>query len=206
MESNWYLWRLENGCFILAYLDNSETEVFQHCYLCFSILAIFRKKRWVKVGPKLLTLGSFLFHESSNPSKTFQTGFLLAKVLPLVRILAKLDHIGGVRVQKSPKKSYFVDTELVRKTLEIFNLMTANTILMKLTTIMYPHESVNWKVLRARNSFFWLNLITSLVKLLNKLDDVWGSIPWKITQNRFSKIATLTSLKLEPKLLSSRVM
>ena len=48
---------------------------------------------------------------------------------------------------------------------------------MKLTTIMYLHESVNRKALRARNIFFWLNLIASLVKLLYKLDDIWGSIP-----------------------------
>ena len=36
---------------------------------------------------------------------------------------------------------------------------------MKLTTIMYLHESVNRKPLRARNSVFWLNLIASLLKL-----------------------------------------
>ena len=99
-----------------------------------------------------------------------------------------------------------MDAELVPKTFEIFNLTTTNAILMKLTTIMYLHESVNRKALRARNIFFWLNLIASLVKLLYKLDNIWGSIPWKTTQNRFKMIATLTSLKLEPKLLSSRVM
>ena len=90
--------------------------------------------------------------------------------------------------------------------LEIFNLTTANTILMKLTTIMYFHESVNRKALRVRNSFFRLNLVASLLKLLYKLDDIWGSIPWKTTQNRFKMIPTITSLKLEPKLLSSRIM
>ena len=66
--------------------------------------------------------------------------------------------------------------------------------------IMYLHESVNQKVLRARNSFSWLTLFASLVKLLYKLDNIWGSIPLKITQNRFKMIATLTSLKLEPRL------
>ena len=68
-------------------------------------------------------------------------------------------------------------TESVRKMLEIFNLTTTNDILMKLTTIMYLHESVNRKALRVRNSFFWLNLIASLVKRLYKLDDIWGNIP-----------------------------
>ena len=46
---------------------------------------------------------------------------------------------------------------------------------MKLTTIMYLHESVHWKALRARNSFFCLT--ASLVKLLYKLDNICGSIP-----------------------------
>ena len=73
---------------------------------------------------------------------------------------------------------------------------------MKLTTIMYLHENVNRRVLRVRNSFFWLNLIASLVKLLYKLDSIWG----KSHPNKFKMIATLSSLKLEPKLLSSRVM
>ena len=99
-----------------------------------------------------------------------------------------------------------MNAESVRKTLEIFNLTTTNAILMKLTTIMYLHESVNRKALRIRNSFFWLNLIASLVKLAYKLDNIWRSIPWKTTQNRFKMIATLTSLKLEPELPSSRVM
>ena len=72
-----------------------------------------------------------------------------------------------------------MDIESVRKILEIFNLATTNVILMKLTTkltLMYFHESVNRKALRARNLFFWLNLIASLVKLLYKLSGIWGSI------------------------------
>ena len=89
-----------------------------------------------------------------------------------MRISAKLDHIRGIRAQKPPKKGYFVDAESVRKTLEIFNLTTANAILIKLTTIMYLHENVNRKALRVRNSFF--GLITLLVKLLCKLDGIWG--------------------------------
>ena len=94
-----------------------------------------------------------------------------------MRISAILDHVGGVRAQKPPKKGYFVDAESVCKIFEIFNLTTTNAILMKLTTIMCLHESVNQKVLRARNSFLWLNLIVSLVKLLYKLDDICRSIP-----------------------------
>ena len=47
-----------------------------------------------------------------------------------------------------------MDGESVRKTLKTFNLTNHNAILMKLTTIMYLHESVNRKPLRARNSAF----------------------------------------------------
>ena len=99
----------------------------------------------------MLTLGPSLFHKYSNPSKNFQTVFLFARVLPLVKNSAILDHVGGVRAQKPPKKDYFVDAESVR----ICDTDT-NAILMKLTTIMYLHESVNRKALRARNSFFGL--------------------------------------------------
>ena len=70
-----------------------------------------------------------------------------------------------------------MDAETVRKTLEIFNLTTTNAILMKLTTIMYLHESVNRKAIRVKNSFFWLNLIASPVKILYKFDDIWEIIP-----------------------------
>ena len=88
-----------------------------------------------------------------------------------------MNHIGGVRVQKPLKNGCFVNAESVCKTLETFNLTTTNATLIKLTTIMYLHESVNQIALRIRNSFFWLNLIASLVKLLYKLDNIWGSIP-----------------------------
>ena len=73
----------------------------------------------------MLTLGPSLFHK-----------YFFARVLPLVRILAILVHIRGVRAQQPPKKGYFLDAELVRKTLEIFNLTITNAILMKLTAIM----------------------------------------------------------------------
>ena len=42
---------------------------------------------------------------------------------------------------------HFVDAESVRKILKIYNLRTANAILMKFSTIMYLHESVNRKAL-----------------------------------------------------------
>ena len=62
---------------------------------------------------------------------------------------------GGVRAQKPPKKGHFMDAGIVRKTLKTFKLTIANAILMKLTMIMYFHESVNRKPLRAKNLVFW---------------------------------------------------
>ena len=81
-------------------------KVFLPYYLFFSILAFFRRKRGVKVGPNVLTLGPYLFHKYSNPSKISQTVFLFARVPPLVRILTIFDHTGEVRTQKPPKKDW----------------------------------------------------------------------------------------------------
>ena len=72
-------------------------DVFQHYCLFFSILTTFRRKRGLKVGPKVLTLGPSLVHKYSNPSKNFQTVFLFARVLSPVRLSIILDHIGGTR-------------------------------------------------------------------------------------------------------------
>ena len=41
--------------------------------------------------------------------------FLFARVLPLLRISATLDHIGGIRAQKPPKKGYFGDADWYAK-------------------------------------------------------------------------------------------
>ena len=108
----------------------------------------------------MLTLGPSPFHKYSHPSKNFPSVFLFARVLPLVTILAILDCTGGVRAQKPPKNGYFVNAELVRKTLEILNLTSTNA-------------------LRIRNSFFWLNSIASLVKLVYELDDIKGGVSMK---------------------------
>ena len=96
------------------------------------------------------TLGPSLFHRNLNLSIMF----LLAKALTLVIISVKLTIFGGARSQKPARKGRFEDAELVRKNLKIFNLTTTNTIMMKLTKIMYLHESVNQKPLRARNLVF----------------------------------------------------
>ena len=120
--------------FILTYLDSPIVEVFPPC--CLS---------------KVQTLGPFLFNENSNPSNIFQTMFLFTRVLHLVRISALFDHTWWSKAQNPPKKDNFMDAESVRKALKTFNLTTTTAILIKLTAIMYLHESVNRKPLRVRN-------------------------------------------------------
>ena len=119
--------------------------------------------------------------------------FLSATVLPLVTISAKLSHIWESKGPKTSQKGYFMDAELVDKTLKIFNSITTNAILMKITTIMYSHESVKQKPLKARNSVFWLNIqelkvikncyicyvlpcIASLLTFLYILNHIWGNV------------------------------
>ena len=63
----------------------------------------------------------------------------------------------GVRAQKPLKKGYFLDAESIYKALKNFNLTSTNPILMKLTTVMYLHKSVNRKPLGAKSSVFWRN-------------------------------------------------
>ena len=92
---------------ILTYLDSPMAEVFPHYCLSFSIPAIFMGKRVVNVGPKVQTLAPSLFHENSNPSSFFQTMFLFARVLPLARISAILDHICGSKSPKTFQKEPF---------------------------------------------------------------------------------------------------
>ena len=57
-----------------------------------------------------------LFHKNSNSPRIFQTMFLFATVLPLVRVSVILDpYFGGVRALKPPKKGHFVDAEYGRQ-------------------------------------------------------------------------------------------
>ena len=77
---------------ILKYLDRPMAEFFPHHCLFISISVIFRGKWEVKLGTKLLTLFTSLFHKNSNPSKNFQLIFLFARLLPLVKISVILDN------------------------------------------------------------------------------------------------------------------
>ena len=67
----------EDRAFILTFLDGPMAEVFPHYCLSFSISAIFRENRVVKVGLKVLSLDPFHFYENSNPSNFLQTMFFV---------------------------------------------------------------------------------------------------------------------------------
>ena len=134
--------------FILTYLDSPTVEVFLPCFLT---SAIFRGKQGVKVRPKMPSFGSFLFNKNSNPSKK-TSNFFFARVLPLVRISAILDFIWGSKDPNTSQKEHW----MLNRYAKLLNLTTTNAILMKLTTIMYLHESANRKALIARNSVFGL--------------------------------------------------
>ena len=112
-----------------------------------------------RLGWKRQTLGPSLYHENSNPSNFFQTVlFFFFRVLLLVRILAILHHFGDSKGPITSHKGHFMVDESLCKTLKTFDLTTTNAILMKLTKIIYLHESVNQKPRRARNSVFWRNV------------------------------------------------
>ena len=161
----------------------------------FSISAIFKgRERSSKLGQKCELLVLLFSMKTWILQRNFQTVFFSATVLPLVTISAKLNHIWESKGPKTSQKGYFMDAELVDKTLKIFNSTTTNAILMKITTIMYSHESVKQKPLRARNSVFWLNIqefseviknrhicyvlpcIASLLTFLYILNHIWGSV------------------------------
>ena len=92
---------------ILTYLDGPLAEVYSHYCLSFSISAIIKGKRVVKIGPKVQTLGPSLFYKKLKSFKFFQTMFLLARVLPLVRISVILDHFWGSKGLKISQKGPF---------------------------------------------------------------------------------------------------
>ena len=89
---------------ILTYLDSLMADIFPLYCQYISITAIFRGKRWTKAGSKVQILCPSLFHKNSNPLKNFQTMFLFARVLPLVIVSTKLDHIWG---SKGPKTQHY---------------------------------------------------------------------------------------------------
>ena len=59
---------------------------------------------------------------------------------------------GGEKAQKPPKMGHFMDAAPPRNNLKFYNLGTTNAIKMKLTTIMYLHETFNLAEKLGRNS------------------------------------------------------
>ena len=77
----------------------------------------------------------------------FKQFFLAARVLLLMKFLAKLDHIWGTKNPKTSQKRLFHELlNWYTKLWTFFNLTTIKAILMKLTTIVYPHEIFNLKI------------------------------------------------------------
>ena len=66
-------------------------------------------------------------------------------VLPCTALLVQVQKnptaFGGVMAKKPPRSSLKPNFQLLRKHLKTNNLPTSNAILMKLTTIMYLHET-----------------------------------------------------------------
>ena len=157
-------------------------------------------KRVVKVGPKVQTLDLYLFYESL--SFFSNNVFFLPEYYLWWEFRQYWTIFGRLRAQKPSKKDHFMDAKSVRKTLKSFNLTTSNAVMMKLTTVMYLHESVKRKPLRAKNSIFGVmstNFQTKLKTATNVCitlhcitGKVFVQIPWKTTQNRFKIIATIT--------------
>ena len=130
---------------ILTYLDSPVAKVFPRYCLFLSISAILKGKRErgrVKVRTKVRILQNF-----------FKQCFCLLEYLPMVTILAILDHTWESRGQKTSQIGLFCGCWIGTT----FNLTTTNAILTELTKIIYLHESVNRKALRARNPVFWLD-------------------------------------------------
>ena len=81
-------------------------EVFPpYCFYFFNFGYLQEEKR-DKSWTKSANFGFVPFpYILESPPNIFKTVFLIVRVLRLVRISAILDHIGGVRAQKPPKRA-----------------------------------------------------------------------------------------------------
>ena len=152
---------------ILTYLDRQIAEVFPTTAYLFQYRPSSGGNGRSKWDQKCKLWIHLFFMKTQLLQIFFKQCFWFAKVLPLVRLSAILEHILESKYPKTSQKGPFNGCWLVRKTLKAFNLTASNAILMKLTTIMYLHESVNRKPLRARNSFFWRNVYEFLDYIKN---------------------------------------
>ena len=124
-------------------LDSPMPKFFHENYLFFSISAIFRKNWGVKDGPKVQIVGISRFRKNLNFSEIYKHTFSLLEYYFWLKFHQNRAIFGGVRTQKAPKKGHSTDAESVWKTLKIYNLTTADAILMKLTRIIYLYDTFN---------------------------------------------------------------
>ena len=123
---------------------------------------------WSKLDQKVQTLRRLFFMKTWILQVFFKQCFCLLEYYLWWEFRQHWTIFVGVRAQKPSRKGHIMDTESLRKTLKIFNLTSTNAILMKLTTIMYFHKSVNRKPFRARNSIFWRNVYEFLDYIKNR--------------------------------------
>ena len=153
-------------------------------------------------------MGTSRFCKNPNFAEPYNTVFLY-----FITTFAKSDNtwgFGGVRAQKLSKKYHFMDAESVRKTLEILTNHKCYT------DVTYHDYVPSWgdqfckklgcnSIRRIRNLLKWnrkplrhvLPCIASLVKTLYKQDLIWGSNPWKSTQNGLKRTASGVLLSFE---------
>ena len=105
---------------ILTYLDNLNGWSFSALLLIFFYFGHLQEGTRVQIGPKVLNLDPSLFHKNSDLSKNFQIMVLFARVLPLIRISAILDHIWGNKGPKTSQKGLFCEFWIGTQNFEIF--------------------------------------------------------------------------------------
>ena len=124
-----------------VYLDIPMAESFSEVFLFSSISAIFRGKRGSKLHQTckfgyLLFLKIWIFQ---NPLNTVCISLNTNSGRNFGKIWQHLGELGPKKTQKGQFHGCCIAT----KTFEIYNLTTTNAIRMKLSTIMYLHETFN---------------------------------------------------------------
>ena len=137
---------------ILTYLD-SDWSFSAPLIISFQFWPSSGRNGWSKLDQKCKLWVRLLFMKTRILQFFFKQRYCLLEYFLWWEFQQYWTIFGGV-TQKGPFHGCWIDT----KTLRTFSLTTKNAIMMKLTTIMYLHESENKKNFRARNSGFWSNV------------------------------------------------
>ena len=187
--------RKENRALILTYLNSLTAKVFPLYSLFFRFGPSSGGNGWLKLDQKWKLWVRLFFMKTRIPQIFFKQCFCLLQYYLWWEFWQYDIIFGGVRAQNLPKRA------VVRKTLKTFNLTITNDIVMKLTTIMYLHESVNRKSFGAKISVFWRNVYEFLDYIKNC--HLWHALPcvaslvkflYKFHEKPTKMIATLSSL------------